>query len=88
YLIGFSRDLINPDFFENISWSTDTVFRETLSKIESMTNQIYVLPEWADIDTKDDLREFYEKYQSQSSKTLHAMDYLHSHPELLERLLS
>ena len=88
YLIGFSRDLINPDFFEDISWSTETVFRETLSRIESMTNQIYVLPEWADIDTKDDLREFYEKYQSQSSKTLHAMDYLHSHPELLESLLS
>jgi rSAM/selenodomain-associated transferase 1 len=88
YLIGFSHDFFIPDVFEDISWSTETVFRETLSRIESVTNQVHVLPEWADIDTKSDLREFYETYQSQPSKTLHAMNYLRSHPRLLQILFS
>jgi len=87
YLIGFSNALFNPEFFEDISWSTDTVFQETLSRIDSVTNQIYVLPEWPDIDTKADLRRFYETHQLQPAKTLHTLDYLRNHPQLLQILL-
>lgn len=88
YLIGFSNDFFIPDAFEEISWSTDTVFQETLSRIESVTHQVHVLPQWADIDTKSELKEFYETYQMQPSKTLHAMKYLQSNPELLRILFS
>ncbi len=87
YLIGFSHDSFIPEVFEDISWSTDTVFQDTMSRIESVTNQVYVLPEWADIDTKSDLRKFYQTYQLQPEKTLHTMDYLRSHPGLLQNLL-
>ena len=88
YLIGFSYDFFIPEVFEDISWSTETVFRETLSRIEVKTSQVFVLPEWGDIDTKRDLREFYEKNQLQTSKTLHSMKYLRNHPHLLQKLFS
>jgi rSAM/selenodomain-associated transferase 1 len=87
YLIGFSHDLFIPDVFEDIAWSTATVFRDTLVRIESVTSQVYVLPEWADIDTKSDLRKFYETNQLHPSKTLHTMNYLLSHPRVLQILL-
>lgn len=87
YLIGFSHDFFIPEVFEDISWSTETVFQETLSRIESVTKKVHVLPEWSDIDTKSDLRKFYETYQFQPSKTLHTMNYLCSHPEILQILL-
>ncbi|MHA2026716.1 MAG: TIGR04282 family arsenosugar biosynthesis glycosyltransferase [Candidatus Thorarchaeota archaeon] len=88
YLIGFSYDLFIPDVFEDITWSTESVFRETMTRIESVTHQVYVLPEWADIDTKNDLQRFYKTYQMQPSKTLHAMKFLRSHPGLLHILFS
>jgi rSAM/selenodomain-associated transferase 1 len=87
YLVGFSSDSFIREVFEDISWSTETVFQETLSRVESVTSKVYVLPEWSDIDTKSDLRQFYEVYQLQPSKKLHTMNYLHSHPKLLQVLL-
>ncbi|TFG99989.1 glycosyltransferase [Candidatus Thorarchaeota archaeon] len=87
YLIGFSRDCFIPSVFEAISWSTESVFQETLSRIESVTHQVYVLPEWADIDTVSDLQKFYRTYQLQNSKTLQSLKYLRSHPEFLHILL-
>lgn len=86
YLIGFSHDVFTPDVFENISWSTETVFQETLSKLESITHQILVLPEWADIDTKIDLQQFHERCRSRTSVNLHTMNYLRNHPEILQIL--
>jgi rSAM/selenodomain-associated transferase 1 len=84
YLIGLSHDHSIPGAFEDISWSTETVFRETLSKIKSVTQRVHILPEWADIDTKSDLQKFYEKHRLQNSCDSHTMNYLCSRPELLQ----
>lgn len=88
YLIGFSSDLFIPDAFVDVAWSTESVFQETMSRIESITDQIHVLPEWQDIDTKSQLQKFYETHQLEPSNTLHAMKYLHNHPEVLRILYS
>lgn len=88
YLIGFSHDFFTTEFFVDIPWSTESVFRNTLSRIEVKTSHIHLLPEWDDIDTKRDLQEFYEKYRFQTSKDLHSMKYLHSRPHLLQILSS
>lgn len=88
YLIGFSHDFFISEVFEDILWSTATVYRDTLSRIESVTSQVHVLPEWADIDTKSDLQKFYEVNQFQPSKNLHTMNYLRDHPGLLQTLIS
>ncbi|MFW9891584.1 MAG: TIGR04282 family arsenosugar biosynthesis glycosyltransferase [Candidatus Thorarchaeota archaeon] len=87
YLIGFSHDFFLAEVFEDIPWSTEIVYRETLSRIESVTSQVCILPEWEDIDTKTNLREFFEKYKKDSSEALHVMKYLRSHPRIL-RILS
>lgn len=87
YLLGFSQDSFVQNAFRNISWSTETVFQETLSRIEQETKRVQVLPEWLDIDNKNDLQDFYKKHQSQSSETLHTMRYIRSHQGLM-RILS
>ena len=88
YLIGFTPAKFIPNVFRNISWSTDTVFQETLSRIQAETHQVHVLPEWQDIDTMRNLQEFYKKYQANPSDTLHAMKYLRSHQGLKQILSS
>jgi rSAM/selenodomain-associated transferase 1 len=88
YLIGFCRDSFIPDAFEDISWSTETVFQETLARIEGKTKAVHVLPEWRDIDTKSDLQEFYTRHRSQKSNELESMRYIRSHHKLLQVLFS
>ncbi len=83
YLLGFSQKGFISNAFENIPWSTEKVFRETLLRIKSVTNQIHVLPKWTDIDTMSELRFFYEKHRINQT-TLETMKYLSSHPGLLE----
>ena len=88
YLIGFSQDHSIPTVFNDMSWGTAAVFQETMVRIKSITNQVHVLQEWLDIDTKSQLKKFYETYKLQSSNSLHAMNYLQSHPEIIQNLLS
>jgi rSAM/selenodomain-associated transferase 1 len=88
YLIGFNYDNFIPNVFRNISWSTNTVFQETLSRMRSDSQHVHVLPEWQDIDTRSDLLHFYNKHQAKPSDTLHAMKYLRSHHGLLQFLSS
>lgn len=88
YLIGFSNDFFTTEFFVDIPWSSESVFHDTLLRIESKTNQNHILPEWEDIDTMSDLQEFYEKDRHQTSRELHSMRYLHSHPHLFQKLVS
>ncbi len=54
YLIGLSRPA--PLIFENISWSTEKVFMETISAIRDLSLTCHILPPWYDVDTLDDLR--------------------------------
>lgn len=59
YLIGFSAhgaSLAVPEVFENISWSTDAVFRQTLDKIESVNAHLGLLPPWYDVDNPEGLQ--------------------------------
>lgn len=59
YLIGFSAhgtSLAVPTVFEDISWSTDVVFRQTLEKIESVNARLGLLPPWYDVDNPEGLQ--------------------------------
>ena len=54
YLIGFSKhgaSLLIPTIFEEITWSTDVVFRQTLGKIQTINVRLGLLPPWYDVDT-------------------------------------
>ena len=61
YLIGCTKKSFSPDFFNNIQWSTNTVFQETLSIFKRLQKKAYVLPEWSDIDTVEDIQRFIKR---------------------------
>ena len=48
YLIGFKK--IYPELFQNIPWSTEQVFKETLKKAQALDLTTHLLPELSDID--------------------------------------
>ena len=59
YLIGFSKhgaSLSIPTIFQEITWSTDVVFRQTLGKIQTIKARLGVLPPWYDVDTPTGLK--------------------------------
>ena len=53
YLIGLKA--FYGDIFKEISWSTASVFDETIEKIKKLGLGVSVLPEWYDIDNNKDL---------------------------------
>jgi rSAM/selenodomain-associated transferase 1 len=48
YAIGLRRPI--PELFQQINWSTDKVFTETLAQAKRMRVQVHVLPPWYDVD--------------------------------------
>ena len=52
YLLGMNRP--TKEIFKGIKWSTDSVCRETIKRLDLLSLSYSVLPELADIDTKDD----------------------------------
>jgi hypothetical protein len=53
YLIGLSEQ--NAAIFDGVDWSTSRVFSQTLTRIQTINKQLYVLPPWYDVDTSDNL---------------------------------
>lgn len=56
YLIGFSKEKFTPEAFDNISWSTENVFEQTVSILKRHGRKVYILPLWHDVDTIADLK--------------------------------
>lgn len=52
YLLGLSEP--KREIFERIDWGTPSVLSQTVSKLK--TDEYFLLPEWYDIDTVDDLK--------------------------------
>ena len=56
YLIGFSKEGFIPEAFDNISWSTDSVFEQTVSILKRHGPKMHLMPLWYDVDTIADLK--------------------------------
>jgi glycosyltransferase A (GT-A) superfamily protein (DUF2064 family) len=54
YLIGMKRP--HPRLFEDIAWSTDRVFSQTLKRAEALGLSVIELPAWYDVDSTASLR--------------------------------
>lgn len=52
-LLGLTRPV--PEVFENMEFSVDTVFAETLRRLDGTGMPVVVLPEWYDVDDAADL---------------------------------
>jgi rSAM/selenodomain-associated transferase 1 len=76
YLIGLKKETCLAEFFRGIQWSTPSVFQETVFKMIESGMSIYLLPEWNDIDDKDDLVCF-DNEKSQKGISLHTSEFLY-----------
>lgn len=59
YLIGFSAhgaSLAIPKVFQDVSWSTDVVFRQTLERTKAVNARLELLPPWYDVDNPEGLQ--------------------------------
>ena len=63
YLVGMRRP--HPELFKDIPWSTDRVLDATLEKSHQLELKTDLLPKWHDLDTFQDLINFYSKYKKQ-----------------------
>ncbi len=61
YLVGMRKP--NPELFRNIPWSTENVLSISLEKARKIGISIKLLSRWNDLDTFEDLLEFYNKYK-------------------------
>lgn len=81
YLIGFRKEGFIPEVFRGIIWSSATVFKKTLDTIGKAGLKVFVLPEWRDVDTLDDLKDLIRRNRNtwfHSSKTMsHLSRYEH-----------
>jgi rSAM/selenodomain-associated transferase 1 len=55
YLMGFDEQHFLPEVFEDIEWSTDTVFERSLQILQQHGCGVFILPRWHDVDTHADL---------------------------------
>jgi hypothetical protein len=76
YLIGFRKETCSPDYFKGITWSTSSVYQRTMDKFSRSEKNVYILPEWIDIDDHDDLKRFYEKNANGTGAASYTMKYL------------
>ena len=74
YLIAFNKNTFNPFIFEKITWSSELVLKQTLQKVNKST--IYLLEQLNDIDTQEDLEDFYKQFKSSYFSTSNSITYL------------
>jgi rSAM/selenodomain-associated transferase 1 len=66
YLIGFTKGGFAPEVFSSIEWGTDTVLQKTLDILKHHKRTIHHLSPWGDIDTLEDLKQFFERNKGTS----------------------
>lgn len=54
YLIGLQRKNY-PELFENVVWSSPSVFAQTIANAAQLNLRLKEIPAWYDVDTPDDL---------------------------------
>ncbi|MFI5015529.1 MAG: TIGR04282 family arsenosugar biosynthesis glycosyltransferase [Hyphomicrobiales bacterium] len=59
YILGVSRP--NRRLFEDIDWSTERVFAQSLARAAELDLELVTLPSWSDIDDAVSLRRFVER---------------------------
>ncbi|WP_147822143.1 TIGR04282 family arsenosugar biosynthesis glycosyltransferase [Salidesulfovibrio onnuriiensis] len=70
YLIGFQRGAFVPEVFSDMVWSTGQVFEDTVQRLVGSGMAVEVLPEMADMDTLEDVRDLVDRGVPEGSLTL------------------
>ena len=86
YLIGFNSGTFLPEVFEEMEWSTDTVFANTISRLRNAGLRIHELPERRDIDVLADLKYLYLESGNNAFSRSRTMSYILNNSWLCTRL--
>jgi uncharacterized protein len=81
YLLGIKR--MHPRLFEQIDWSTERVFSQTLERAKEISLQAELLPAWYDVDdaaTLERLRQELGSAETAGYDATHTRFYLRSLP--------
>jgi glycosyltransferase A (GT-A) superfamily protein (DUF2064 family) len=76
YLIGFRDDTFLPSVFDGISWSSSTVFQQTMEKVKNAGCSLSLLPAWSDVDIISDLKNLLRRNRNTAFKSSHTISYL------------
>jgi len=76
YLIGFRYNTFLPSMFDGISWSSSTVFQETMAKVKNAGRSLSLLPAWSDVDIISDLKNLVRRNRNTPFKSSHTISYL------------
>ena len=63
YLVGMRRP--HPELFDDIPWSTEAVLNVTLERAHRLGIRTKLLSGWNDLDTFEDLIDFYKRHKNQ-----------------------
>ena len=90
YLLGFQRDHFCRTVFQNVEWSTDRVFQQTMNIFKQTNARVKTLRKWRDVDDLDDLEDLLERNIKGNSefKESHTMRFLIKHKGKIFRILS
>jgi hypothetical protein len=89
YLIGLKRP--HHRIFENIAWSTETVFSQTLERASEIGLETCVLPVWYDVDDAESIRQLCAELFSNNGNSADGVVHGYSAPytrQYLHRLLN
>jgi rSAM/selenodomain-associated transferase 1 len=81
YLIGFARHTYHTEAFDDVHWSTDRVFGETMARLRASGLRVHVLPEWHDVDTVSDLRRLVQRNNKIEPQLSMTMPYIESNKD-------
>ncbi|OGS17848.1 MAG: hypothetical protein A3J83_08610 [Elusimicrobia bacterium RIFOXYA2_FULL_40_6] len=65
YLIGLNKNKLCSKVFNNINWSTGTVFDSTVKILKENSASYCVLKEWQDIDNLEDLKCYFSRTKTE-----------------------
>jgi rSAM/selenodomain-associated transferase 1 len=66
YLVGMRRP--HPELFFDIPWSTEAVLANTLERARGLGVRTDLLPMWNDLDTIEDLIQFYKMHKNKAGQ--------------------
>jgi uncharacterized protein len=82
YTLGFTPSTFCPAVFGALPWSTPQVYPQTLEILKQHSCPVHVLPAWTDIDTLDDLRQFYRRHRDKPAFN-RSLTYIQDHADVL-----
>lgn len=81
YLIGFQHLYFCGAVFQNVAWSKDRVFQQTMDIFKQEKVRVKTLRKWWDVDDLNELENFMERNMKSESRKSRTMRFLLQHKE-------